>query len=31
MTKELENKISIRKRKVLNLRLQNYREKEQRE
>jgi hypothetical protein len=31
MTKELENKISIRKRKVLNLRLQNYRAKEQRE
>jgi hypothetical protein len=31
MTKELENKISIRERKVLNLRLQNYREKEQRE
>jgi hypothetical protein len=31
MTKELENKISIRERKVLNLRLQNYRAKEQRE
>jgi hypothetical protein len=31
MIKELENKISIRERKVLNLRLQNYRAKEQRE